>query len=120
MDILFYDGRCPLCRREIRALERLQTGQLAFSDIHEPSETATPLPAREQLLRRLHLLRADGSWAVGLEANVRAWSHTAFGWLFRPLLWPGIRTIAKAIYERWADRRYERRYVCNSCGSPGS
>ncbi|WP_404366650.1 thiol-disulfide oxidoreductase DCC family protein [Marinobacter sp.] len=120
MDTLFYDSQCPLCRREIKTLQRLQSGGLTFSDIHRPAESGASLPSRESLLRRLHLLKADGNWAVGLEANVQAWSHTPLGWLFRPLLWPGIRAIAGKIYERWADRRYERRYACDSCGSSGS
>lgn len=116
MDTLFYDSRCPLCQREIKTLQRLQAGGLAFADIHQPP--AMPpgkAPSRETLLRRLHLLADDGTWRVGLEANVRAWSHTGFGWLFRPLLWPGIHAIARRVYERWADRRYDRRYGCQPC-----
>jgi predicted DCC family thiol-disulfide oxidoreductase YuxK len=117
VDTLFYDSRCPLCQREIRSLQRLQTGKLAFADIHRPPQTGADRPSRESLLRRLHLLTGDGNWRVGLEANVRAWSHTRLGWLFRPLLWPGIHSVAKRIYECWADRRYEKRYGCQSCGA---
>ncbi|MBS3804144.1 MAG: DUF393 domain-containing protein [Oleiphilaceae bacterium] len=116
MDTLYYDSRCPLCRREITTLQRLQSGNLAFADIHQPPEAGAEQPSRESLLRRLHLLTEDGTWRIGLEANVRAWSHTGFGWLFKPLLWPGIHTVAKRVYELWADRRYDRRYGCQSCG----
>ncbi|MDX1633984.1 MAG: DUF393 domain-containing protein [Marinobacter sp.] len=114
MDTLYYDSQCPLCRREIATLTRLQTGGLAFADIHRLDDAAEH-PSREQLLRRLHLKADDGRWLVGLPANVRAWSHTRLGWLFRPLLWPGIHALARIIYERWADRRFERRYGCASC-----
>ncbi len=34
MDTLYYDGKCPLCLREIRLLERLQGGQLELVDAH--------------------------------------------------------------------------------------
>ena len=118
MDTLFYDGQCPLCRREIATLRRLQDGGLEFADIHEQVETATLHPSREMLLRRLHLRSNNGAWVTGLRANVRAWSHTRYGFFFRPLLWPGLFFIATSVYERWADRRYAKRYACEIC-KPG-
>ncbi|MDX1802401.1 MAG: DUF393 domain-containing protein [Marinobacter sp.] len=115
-DTLYFDGQCPLCAREIRTLQRLQRGGLTFSDVHRQPEAASDeLPGREQLLRRLHLRRADGRWEIGLRATVRAWSHTRVGWLFRPLLWPGLYTVADWVYRRWADRRYDRKYACAVC-----
>lgn len=111
-DTLFYDGSCPLCAKEVRTLRRLQRGQLIFADIHEQPEGSPQLPSHEDLLRRLHLMTWTGEWVTGLHANVRAWSHTPFGWLFKPLLWPVIYPIARRVYESWADRRYERKYVC--------
>lgn len=111
-DTLFYDGQCPLCAREISTLRKLQRGHLIFADIHDQRHSSNNLPSREALLRRLHLMTWTGEWVTGLHANVRAWSHTPFGFLFKPLLWPGIHTIASRIYERWADRRYERKYAC--------
>ena len=111
-DTLFYDGQCPLCAREIRTLRKLQRGNLIFADIHEQPGEQASLPSHEQLLRRLHLMAWSGEWVVGLHANVRAWSHTPFGFLFKPLLWPVIFPIATRVYERWADRRYDRKYAC--------
>lgn len=113
MDTLFYDGRCPLCTREIRTLRRLQDGQLAFRDIHQLSDSELPAEMnREQLLRRLHALDSRGQWHRGLEATVLSWSHTRWGWLFRPLLWPPLRPLTKRLYRRWADRRYCNLYGC--------
>lgn len=111
-DTLFYDGKCPLCAREVRTLRKLQRGSLIFADIHQQCEDSGTLPDHEALLRRLHLMTWTGEWVTGLPANVRAWSHTPFGFLFRPLLWPGIFTIASKIYGTWADRRYRRKYAC--------
>jgi predicted DCC family thiol-disulfide oxidoreductase YuxK len=111
-DTLFYDGKCPLCAREIRSLRKLQNGNLIFADIHQQDGENGSVPSHEQLLRRLHLMAWTGDWVTGLHANVRAWSHTRFGFLFKPLLWPIIFPIASRIYESWADRRYERKYAC--------
>jgi len=115
-DTLFYDGQCPLCAREISTLRKLQRGQLIFADIHGQGAGNPNLPGREALLRRLHLMTWTGEWITGLRANVRAWSHTPFGFLLKPLLWPGIFQCASWLYEHWADRRYVRRYACTSCG----
>lgn len=115
MDMLFYDGQCPLCRREIDTLKRLERGQLGFVDIHRQPDNGPLAPGREALLRRLHLVSGAGTWYTGLDATVRAWSHTPVGWLFRPLTWPPLRPMTRFLYERWADRRYRRRYDCTSC-----
>jgi len=111
-DTLFYDGQCPLCAREIRTLRKLQRGNLIFADIHEQQGETGNIPSHEQLLRRLHLMAWTGEWVVGLRANVRAWSHTPYGFLFKPLLWPGVFSIASKVYGLWADRRYEGKYAC--------
>ncbi|WP_199490949.1 thiol-disulfide oxidoreductase DCC family protein [Marinobacter vulgaris] len=116
MDTLFYDGKCPLCAKEITTLRKLQRGNLTFADIHAEENRNETLPDREALLRRLHLLTGDGDWVVGLPANVRAWSHTRLGFFFRPLLWPVIYPLAARIYGNWADKRYDRKYACGTCG----
>ncbi|TVP59380.1 MAG: DUF393 domain-containing protein [Halomonadaceae bacterium] len=117
MDTLFYDGQCPLCQREMRTLERLRRDSLQLQDIHALSPDPHR-PPNEDLLYLLHLQTGAGDWVIGLPANVRAWSHTRFGWLFRPLLWPGLRQVAEAVYFRWAKQRYRKRYGCIPCGQP--
>ena len=111
-ETLFYDGSCPLCAKEIRTLRKLQTGNLIFADIHQQAPDNAQLPSQEALLRRLHMMSWTGEWVIGLHANVRAWSHTRFGFIFKPLTWPIIFPIANKIYETWADRRFEKKYAC--------
>lgn len=113
-DTLYYDGICKLCAREIRTLRRRQLGHLEFADIHQLAPDAS-LPSRDTLLKRLHLRTAEGDWLIGLPATVRAWSHTPWGWVFRPLLWPGLRPLTDRIYQAWAERRYRRLYACSVC-----
>ena len=115
MDTLFYDGQCPLCTKEIATLRKLENGTLAFADIHAQQKGESLLPSREAMLRRLHLQKGDGQWVTGLPANVRAWSHTRFGLLFAPLLWPLIYPLASRVYSAWADRRYQKKYACQAC-----
>ncbi len=113
-DTLYYDGLCPLCLREVRLLRRIQRGGLAFVDIHQLPHGWGP-PWRDALLRTLHLRNLDGQWLTGVEAMVRVWSHTRWGWLFRPLLWPGLAPLSRHAYRRWAVRRYRRLHGCRAC-----
>ena len=110
MDTLFYDGSCPLCRREVALLQRLARPTLGFQDIH--TATDDNLPSTDALLKSLHLQRDDGAMVTGLAANVAMWQHTSFGVLWRILMLPGIRWVAERAYNVWAERRYARMYGC--------
>jgi predicted DCC family thiol-disulfide oxidoreductase YuxK len=116
---LYYDSYCPLCNREIALLKRLVENHLRFVDIHTAKDghDAETLPDKGVLLKRLHCRTPNGEWLIGLDANLYAWSKTPYGLIFALLrIWP-IRPIADAIYSRWADRRFEKRYSCQTCSN---
>lgn len=117
MDTLFYDGICPLCLREIRALERLGDERLQLVDIHSYGP-ASGEPTRESMLLRLHLRTAEGRWLSGIDATVKAWSHTRWGFLFRPLRWPLLASLADWAYNYWARRRFDGLYCNSTCVRP--
>jgi len=107
-DTLYYDSHCPLCDKEVARLRDLSGGELELRDIHTVDESG--LPSRDRLLRTLHLRTGDGKLLQGLEANVAAWQHTRFGFLWRWLQWPLIRVVAGRVYDAWALWRYQRLY----------
>ena len=115
VETLFFDARCPLCRREVALLQSLARPTLHFQDIH--TARADGLPGTDTLLRTLHLQRAEGAMVTGLLANVAVWQHTRFGLPWRLLLLPGIRALAEWAYEYWAQRRYARLYACSLANS---
>jgi predicted DCC family thiol-disulfide oxidoreductase YuxK len=114
MDTLYYDGNCPLCLREIRALQKLRDERLQLVDIHSYNP-APGEPARESMLLRLHLRTADGGWLSGVDATVKAWSHTRWGFLSRPLRWPLLTPLADRAYDYWARRRFDGLYCHSGC-----
>ena len=118
MDSLYYDGHCPVCRREMALLSRLKDDRLALVDIHSLANDAGHVPDKDTLLRVLHLRTDDGDWWVGVEASVRAWRHTRLGGLWSPLLWRPFRRIVERLYRRWASRRFERLYGRCAIGRP--
>jgi len=85
---LFYDGACPLCRREVAFYRRLdRDGRIDWADI---SEDARPLLGsgigRRQALRRIYARTADGRLLSGARAFVALWRELPGFRLAAPLL----------------------------------
>lgn len=68
---VWHDGNCPLCRREIALMRRLDTrGAITFVDATGPA--ACPLD-RGAMLARLHAREADGPLLSGAAAFAVMW-----------------------------------------------
>ena len=106
-DTLYYDGACPLCRAEVNKLSKFARDKLIVKNIHDLGDEEVA-PDKSQLLSRLHLKTAHGQWMTGLSANIRAWHHTPFRYLWRILDWPLIRVISHRCYEFWLRQRNKR------------
>ena len=116
-DTLYYDGQCPLCTREVRLLQRIADDGLRLEDLHRVEDNQTD-PTRLERLKNLHLRTAEGKWLTGVDATVRAWSHTRWGFLFRILRWPLVGSETDRVYRHWAQKRYEGLYGCERCSAP--
>jgi len=71
--VVWYDGACPLCRREIGFMRRLdRRGALTFVDLAEPGAAgACPLDPAD-MLSRFHV-REDGQLLSGAAAFAAMW-----------------------------------------------
>jgi 3-demethoxyubiquinol 3-hydroxylase len=86
---VFYDGACPLCRREIGVYRNLQPLQgdasIGYADV---SDTTLPLPvgtSQTQLLSRFHVQHDNGELISGAKAFIALWSALP-GWRWLGLL----------------------------------
>jgi predicted DCC family thiol-disulfide oxidoreductase YuxK len=113
--VLYYDGQCPLCAREMQHLRRLKSDALSLVDIHALDLDE---PIKQARLQILHLELEGGEFITGVDASVGAWRYTRVGWLLAPLRWPLVRPIVDWVYAKWAQRRYEKLYNCQNgvCG----
>jgi predicted DCC family thiol-disulfide oxidoreductase YuxK len=76
---IWYDAGCPLCRREIALMRRLdRAGRIGFVDATEPSETC-PID-RADILARFHA-EENGRLLSGAAAFAAMWRAI-------PVLWP--------------------------------
>lgn len=91
---VFYDGACPLCRREIDFYRRRNgAGELAWVDV---SLDDANLPAGltiERARARFHVLDVNGSLLSGGAAFAHLWTRLpSFRWAgrigsMRPMIW---------------------------------
>ena len=78
---VFFDGACPLCRREIDLLRRLDRHRrVRFTDIASPDfDTSTLGRSHDELMERIHARDAGGAWITGVEVFRRLYGAVGFG-----------------------------------------
>ncbi len=102
---VLYDGLCPLCRREVAMLKRLdRRGRIAAEDIAAPAfDPGRYGLTQEQVMGHIHGVLPDGSVIRGVEVFRRLYRAVGLGWLLGWTAWPIGRPIAEAGY-RWFAR----------------
>ena len=116
---IFYDGGCPLCRKEIAFYQKQRGNEaLTFVDICSlPDGEVVPGLTKEAALKRFHVERDSGEIVNGGEAFVAIWNTLPrFQWAgrffsvwpFRPLLnWSYDRFLWLRPYIQYAFHRRE-------------
>ncbi len=113
---VFYDGYCPLCRREIDMLRRWDKPErIRFTDIASPGfDAASVGVAMPALMAEIHGRTPDGEIIQGVEVFRRLYAAVGFGWLVAPTRWPGVRQTLDLAYHFFA--RYRLR-LTGRCGA---
>ena len=104
---VFFDGGCPLCRREMRTLDaRDRDGRIHFTDIDAPEfDPATVGKSREDLMARIHARLPDGTWLESVEVFRQLYTRLGFGFLVRLSRLPGIAQLLDWGYRVFARNR---------------
>ncbi len=98
---VYYDGGCPICRREID-LYRRQNGAefISWVDVaDQKGDQVTADLSRQTALSRFHVRQRDGRLVSGAAAFAALWSALP-AWRLpgRILALPGIRHAAEVMY----------------------
>jgi predicted DCC family thiol-disulfide oxidoreductase YuxK len=115
---VFYDGDCPLCRREIAHYRRMDKRErLHWVDAVNESETlAEHGLSLERAMAELHVLDGAGCWQRGVDAFLVIWQHLpAYRWLAKLVTVLGLRRPLGFIYRHFAAWRNRRRCETGSC-----
>jgi len=86
--LVFYDGKCSLCSREIAHYRNCKGGDsIQWKDIaQEPNILAEFGIDRSTAMARFHVLTSDGIWHTGALGFAELWSHLpAYRWLANTL-----------------------------------
>ncbi|MBD1390777.1 DUF393 domain-containing protein [Neiella sp. HB171785] len=105
---VFYDGTCPLCVKEMSALQRYDKNQaIRTVDIYSDEFCQFPDIDQQQANRILHAIDDQQQLLLGLDVTYRAWQLVGKGWLYAPLRWKWIKPIADRCYLYFANNRYK-------------
>jgi predicted DCC family thiol-disulfide oxidoreductase YuxK len=108
---IFYDGSCAVCSAEMEHYrEKDAKGNLIFIDITAPDfRPETYGKTRAELMRRLHVLDAEGKYYTGADGFPPIWRalppESAYVFLARLVEMPPVNQIAKACYFIFARLR---------------
>ncbi len=107
---VFFDGDCPLCRREISLLRRLDRAErIRFTDIaavsFDPDELGLTL-TRDQLMARIHGRRLpSGELVEGVDVFRELYSAIGWNGVVAATKLPGIRSLLDVSYRVFARNR---------------
>lgn len=105
---LFFDGACPLCRREVRVIMALDRDKrIRFTDISVPEFDAGRVGMPYAVLMdRIHArLPGDGTFIEGVEVFRRIYAALGLGWLATISRVPGIAGGLELAYRTFAKNR---------------
>jgi len=116
---VFFDGACPLCRREIDMIKRWdRKGEIWFTDIAKPDFDSKEWGIDQKtLMDQMHARLPDGSWVRGVEAFRQIYSLVGFGWIVSLTRCPGVSHIIDRAYQVFAKNRLRWTGRCQPDGS---
>ena len=115
---MYYDGGCPLCRREVAHYRRLdRAGRVRWMDIAcdsgEIDALGVPL---QQAMARLHVRERSGRLVSGAWAFAAVWDELPhYHWLARLVRTLHLLPLIDVAYRRFADWRFQRRCAEGAC-----
>ncbi len=113
---VFYDGGCPLCKREIALIHRLdRRGRLKFTDIDAPDFRAEAVgKTQDELMAQIYGRLADGTWVKGVEVFRQLYGAVGL----TPVVWlsrlPGVSHMLDLAYQVFARHRLKLTGRCSA------
>lgn len=113
---VFFDGDCPLCRREINMLKwldrknRIRTADIATDDFAAEAYGKTMQEFMDEIQGR----KPDGSWVIGVEVFRLLYSAIGLGFVVWFTRWPGISHLLEFGYRIFAKNRLKLTGRCTT------
>ena len=121
---VFFDGACPLCRREIEMLQRKdKERRILFTDIADPKfDPASVGVSWDSLMARIHGRLPDGTLIEGVEVFRRLYAAVGFGSLVALTRLPLVTELLDLSYRAFAKNRlrFTGRCTDDACPAHGN
>ena len=113
---VFFDGGCPLCKREINLLRRWdRKGKIQFTDIDDVNFHPEELgKTYDELMAEIQARLPDGRWVTGVEVFRRLYAAVGFGPLVTVTRLPLISQVLDLGYWIFARNRLRLTGRCTS------
>jgi len=101
--VCYYNGACPICRREIEHYKGGADGDAVLWHDLGPDPLALESRGidRAAAKRQLHVIDAEGRLHAGVAAFIVIWrSMPRYRWLGRVVGWRPLRPLVEALYDR--------------------
>jgi len=103
---VFFDGQCPLCRREMDMIRRKdKQNRLVLIDIADENFESREV-SLTQMMKEIHGRRSDGSYVKGVEVFREIYERIGFGFFVKPTRLPVVRQLLDWAYQIFAKIRY--------------
>ncbi len=112
LTLMFYDGGCPLCSREVAHYRRLdREARIEWVDIHANPRAVDSIGVNyEEAMARLHVRDSNGEVQTGVWAFAAVWDALPYyRWLARMLRTLRLLSVLDLAYTRFASWRFKRR-----------
>ncbi len=116
--IMFYDGGCPMCAREVNHYRKLdRRARVRWYDIHaEPQLPERYGIAAQAAQAELHVRDSAGQIQTGVPGFIVIWRELPYWhWLAPIASLPGIFHLLQALYRPFARWRLKRRCAEGVC-----
>ena len=121
---VFFDGACPLCKREVQLLRKLDKARrILFTDIAAASFKPEDVGVEwESLMGRIHGRLPDGTLIQGVDVFRHLYAVLGFTKLVQLSRMPGISHFADLAYRLFAANRMRLTGRCatNTCTLPST
>ena len=104
---LFFDGACPLCKREISLLKKLdRKGKIKFTDISSSNfNPSTYGMSIDSLMKEINARLSDGTWIKGVEVFRKLYELVGFKFIVKVSRWPVVSQLLDTGYRIFAKNR---------------
>ena len=104
---VFFDGQCPLCKREIDMMRRKdKLGKLRLTDISTAEYQTLPDKDLVKMMKEIHGRYADGTFVTGVEVFREIYRRIGFGWLVSVSRLPVLKQLLDIAYSVFAYFRF--------------